>query len=40
MKTFFNTIMGILEALGKARAASSLARMHKYDEARKVMLWT
>lgn len=37
MKNFFNTIISIFESFGKARAATALTRIHKYEEARKIM---
>ena len=38
MKNFFKALTGFLNSIAEARAASSLARMHKYEEARNVML--
>lgn len=35
---FWNYLVGIAESLGKARAAATLSRMGKYEEARRLML--
>lgn len=34
---FWNWLMDIAEELGKARAATTLTRMGRYEEARKLM---
>ena len=34
---FWNYLMVFAESLGKARAAATLSRMGKYEEARKLM---
>ena len=36
MKQIWHTFLEILESLGRARAASELARLGRYDEARKL----
>jgi hypothetical protein len=38
MKTIFNTIWKFLESFAQARAAASLARSHRYQEARELMV--
>ena len=38
MKRFFQVVTSFLNGLAQARAAATLARMHKYEEARNVML--
>lgn len=38
MKTIFNYFISFCESIGKAKAASVLARMGKYDEAKKIMV--
>jgi len=38
MKKFFDCLTEFFSSMARARAASSLARMHKYEEARNVML--
>lgn len=38
MKKLIDAFMIWAEALGKARAAATLTRMGKYDEAKKLML--
>lgn len=37
MKKFFDCLTDLFGAMARARAASSLARMHRYEEARNVM---
>jgi len=37
MKKIWNYLMSVAESFGKARAATTLARMGKYEEARKIM---
>ncbi len=38
MKKIWNYLMFMAESLGKARAATTLARMGKYEEARQIMV--
>ena len=38
MKNFFKALSSFLNSIAQARAASSLARMYKYEEARNVIL--
>lgn len=38
MKTFFNTIWGILEKIGRTRAAAAAARDGHYELSKKIML--
>lgn len=38
MKTFFQSLLTIIETMGKARAASALVRMGRVDDAKKLML--
>jgi hypothetical protein len=35
MKQFFKVLADLIDTIGRARAAASLARMHKYEEAKK-----
>lgn len=38
MKNFLKFLFDVIESLGRAKAATALARVHKYEEARQVML--
>ena len=38
MKHFFKSLTSFLNGLAQARAAATLARMYKYEEARNIML--
>jgi hypothetical protein len=38
MKAFLNTLYEIAEGVGRARAATALAQLGYYDEARAIML--
>lgn len=38
MKTVLNTICNFFQALGKAKAATALARMGNYEAAKNVMI--
>jgi hypothetical protein len=38
MKQFFNVVYEILESMGRAKAASHMARCGRYKEAQSIML--